>query len=156
MHLYGNNEYKKPLIALNKFVNSVKSVLREDLDANLYVLVEYGYSIVDISSRHGVLVLCIPSYDLFRPWKWVLLLHELGHAMFNSRRRVFIEEFRRRILPMLIKLAPRGIEEYVRMSLNSWERYWLKEFVSDLYGIAMGGPAYTYAFMIEVFNSAPS
>jgi len=120
-----------------------------------YVLVEYGYSAINILKEHNVTVLCIPSYDLFKPWKWVLLFHELGHTLFDIEREAFIKEFRRRIMPLLKQLAPTSFNREHAV-LRIWEQYWLGEFVSDLYGVSLGGPAYTYAFMIEVFNSNPS
>ena len=40
--------------------------------------------------------------------------------------------------------------------LGHGEQNWLKELISDLYGVAIGGPAYTYTFMIEVFEDNPA
>jgi hypothetical protein len=89
--------------------------------------------------------------------KWVILFHELGHALFEAKRGVFIREFRKRIMSLLKQLTPTSFSrERINLVLSIWERYWLEEFASDLYGVALGGPAYIYAFMIEVFNSNQS
>jgi len=106
-------------------------------------------------SGYGVYVVCAPSYDLFKPWKWVLLLHELGHAVFELRRSEYIKLFRSRISPLLRELAPRGIGAE-RGYEKLFEENWLKEFVADLYGVYVGGPAFTSAFMVEVFYGDPS
>ena len=57
---------------------------------------------------------------------------------------------------MLRELAPISIRREVTALLSIWEQNWLKELISDLYAVATGGPAYTYAFMVEVFESNPS
>ena len=157
-YLTHNDEYKAPLIALRKTINSAKERLKSSsLGFNLYVLVEYAYSVVDILKEYNIMVLYIPSYDLFKPWKWVLLLHELGHILFDAKRDVFVREFREKIVPLLKQLTPTSIsKEQSDAILSLWERYWLEEFMSDLYGIALGSLAYTYAFMIEVFVGNPS
>ena len=157
VYLTSNDECRVSLVALKKVVDSSKKCLEDTSGLSLYVLVEYGYSMINILREFNIIVLCIPSYDLFKPWKWTLLFHELGHVLFDIKRDIFIREFRKRIMPLLKQLAPTGVrEEHVNAILSAWERYWLKEFVADLYGVAIGGPAYTYAFMIEAFNSNPS
>ena len=155
--LAANNEYRASLEALRRLIESAREHLGEPLSLSFYVLVEYGYAVINILKDYGVMIFSTPSRDLFRPWKWTLLLHEIGHVLFNARKHFFVTEFRRRIMPLLRQLAPTGMgEELVRGILSLWEQYWLGEFVADLYGVAMGGPAYTHAFMIEVFNSDPS
>jgi len=154
-HLTYDDEYKVYLITLKELINNIEEHLRSTPGPSLYVLVEYGYSAINILKERNVIVLCIPSYDLFKPWKWVLLFHELGHVLFDIEREAFIKEFRRRIMPLLKQLAPTSFNREHAV-LRIWEQYWLGEFVSDLYGVSLGGPAYTYAFMIEVFDSNPS
>jgi len=145
------------MIALKKFINDARIYFNEISDLRLYTLIEYRYFAIAILLRHGVMVFCIPSYDLLKPWKWALLLHELGHAVFIIRKDDFTEKFREKILLVLRELAPTSLkEEEIARYLGTWEQSWLKEFISDLYGVAIGGPAYTYAFMVEVFESNPA
>jgi hypothetical protein len=70
-HLTYNDEYKAPLIALKKFISNIEERLRSTLGYSLYVLVEYSYAAINILKEHDIVVLCIPSYDLFKPLKWV-------------------------------------------------------------------------------------
>ena len=73
------------------------------------------------------------------------------------RKDDFIKKFRDKILPILRELAPTSLkEEDVARYIRTWEQNWLKELISDLYGVAIGGPAYTYTFMIEVFEDNPA
>lgn len=155
-YLFNNDIYREPLTALEKLINNAKQYLKDISNINLYVLVEYGYLEINILEKHNVIILCIPSYDLFKPWKWSLLFHELGHLLFNKRRDEYIIKFREEIQPLIKQQKPRGYKEKTSRLLSVWEQHWLTEFISDLYGVALGGPAYTYAFIIEVFNSESS
>lgn len=138
------------------FVNDAVSVMKDLSSISVHVLAEYAYiSLSALMSEYGVYVIYIPSYDLFKPWKWILLLHELGHAAFELRRNEYIKLFRSRVLPLLRDLVPEGVE--VRYNYEKrFEESWLKEFVADLYGVSIGGPAFTSAFMVEVFHGDPS
>jgi len=151
-----NSAIATALRALRAFVDDVASVLKDLSGISVHVLVEYAYiSLSILMSGYGAYVVCAPSYDLFKPWKWVLLLHELGHAVFELRRGEYIKLFRSRISPLLRELAPRGIEaEHGYEKL--FEENWLKEFVADLYGVHVGGSSFTSAFMVEVFYGDPS
>jgi len=156
VHLKGNTKYDEPTTALKKFIDDVKVRLESIKNLRLYTFIEYAYSTITILDKYGIIAFCVPSYDMLKPWKWVLLLHELGHIMFNIRKDFFTREFREKILPMLRELAPISIRREVTALLSIWEQNWLKELISDLYAVATGGPAYTYAFMVEVFESNPS
>ena len=156
--LIRNESYRTPLTALEKFIDNIKSHLKEDYsigELSLYVLAEYSYSAINILRNRNTIVFCVPVYDLFKPWKWVLLLHEIGHILFDIKSEIFVNEFRKRILPLLKQLAPTGYRHLVQV-LRLWEQKWLKELIADLYGVALGGPSYTYAFLIEVFSSNPA
>ncbi|RLF23168.1 MAG: hypothetical protein DRN15_06855, partial [Thermoprotei archaeon] len=156
-HLRGNDKYRDSMIALEKFINDARAYFNELSNLKLYTLIEYAYSAIAILLKYGIMVFCVPSYDVLRPWKWTLLLHELGHAAFIVRKDDFIKKFRDKILPILRELAPTSLkEEGVARYLRTWEQNWLKELISDLYGVAIGGPAYTYTFMIEVFEDNPA
>ena len=49
-----------------------------------------------IRELEWIMVFCIPSYDLLKPWKWMLLLHELGHVI-HYKKDDFIEKFREKV-----------------------------------------------------------
>jgi len=155
-HIKHNKKYIEATTALEKFVNNVKVHLKDVRKLKFYTFIEYEYSTITILDDYNVIAFCTPSYDILKPWKWTLLLHEIGHAMFNAKIDVFIMKFREKILPILRDLAPSSIRTQVAAYLKLWEQEWLKEFISDLYGVTVGGPAYTYAFMIEVFESDPA
>ena len=156
-HLGSNDEYRDSMIALEKFINDARTYFNELSNLKLYTLIEYAYSAIAILLKYRVMVFCVPSYDVLRPWKWALLLHELGHTAFITRRDGFIKKFRDKILPILRELAPTSLkEEDIARYLRTWEQNWLKELISDLYGVAIGGPAYTYTFIIEVFEDNPA
>ena len=156
-HLRSNDKYRDSMMALKKFINDARAYFNELSNLKLYTLLEYAYSAIAILLKYGMMVFCVPSYDVLRPWKWALLLHELGHAAFIVRKDDFIKKFRDKILPILRELAPTSLkEEGVARYLRTWEQNWLKELISDLYGVAIGGPAYTYTFMIEVFEDNPA
>ncbi len=153
IHLWCNDDYRNSLMMLQQIISNVKKLLGSTLGINMYILVEHHYLMLNILKKYNVVVLCIPSYDLLKPWKWVLLFHELGHLLFDINREMFVREFRHRIMPLLKQSALTNVGEHTNVILRTWEQYWLEEFVSDLYGVALGGPAYTYAFVIEAFSS---
>ena len=157
-YLTRNVNYRTPLTALEKFIDNIKSHLKGSYSVsqlNLYVLAEYSYSTINILRKRNTIVFCVPVYDLFKPWKWVLLLHEIGHILFDIKSEIFVNEFRKRILPLLKQLTPTGYR-HLDQILRLWEQKWLKELIADLYGVALGGPSYIYAFLIEVFSSNPA
>jgi len=142
------------LRALKTFIDDAVDVLKDLSGVYVHVLMEYAYTSLDIlMDGYGVYVVNIPSYDLFNPWKWILLLHELGHAAFEARKDEYTRMFRSHILPLLRSLAPRGVEGRYDVL---FEKYWLEELVADLYGVSIGGPAFTSAFIVEAFGWNPS
>ena len=151
-----NKKYGEATTALEKFVNNVKVHLKDARKLKFYTFIEYEYSTITILDDYNIIAFCTPSYDILKPWKWTLLLHEIGHTMFNAKIDTYVMKFREKILPILRDLAPSSVRTQVAAYLKLWEQKWLKEFVSDLYGVTVGGPAYIYAFMIEVFESDPA
>ena len=120
-HLRSNDKYRDSMMALKKFINDARAYFNELSNLKLYTLLEYAYSAIAILLKYGMMVFCVPSYDVLRPWKWALLLHELGHAAFIVRKDDFIKKFRDKILPILRELAPTSLkEEGVAGYLRTW------------------------------------
>lgn len=151
-YIMKDEKYRLSLIALNKFINNAKILLTATPNLNFCVLIEHEYAAIDILKNENTIIFCIPIYDIFRPWKWSLLFHEMGHAFFREKKKFFIQIFRERIRQLLQETAPESIIEEIREIVNNWEQYWLEEFIADLYGVYLGGPSFTYAFLIEVFS----
>ncbi|RLE99314.1 MAG: hypothetical protein DRJ59_08075 [Thermoprotei archaeon] len=75
VHLKGNTRYNESTTALKKFIDDVKIRLEDIKNLRLYTFIEYAYSMIAILDKYGIIALCTPSYDILKPWKWILLLH---------------------------------------------------------------------------------
>ena len=83
VYLKDNTKYNESTTALKKFIDDVKIRLEDIKNLRLYTFIEYAYSMITILDKCGIVAFCTPSYDMLKPWKWILLLHELELIMFN-------------------------------------------------------------------------
>ena len=133
--------------------NNVKVHLKDARKLKFYTFIEYEYSTITILDDYNIIAFCTPSYDILKPWKWTLLLHEIGHTMFNAKIDTYVMKFREKILPILRDLAPSSVRTQVAAYLKLWEQKWLKEFVSDLYGVTVGVTKYVDEILKKYYLS---
>ena len=125
-------------------------------DRQIICLLGKEYASTGIFINESVFLISIPVYDLIQPWYWPILSHEIGHMIFYEiRDRFNYTRLLRRIANMLRRSAPeryRGdvINEYIAY----WNRYWLREFCTDLIGLSLVGPSFSVA-LINNLSSYP-
>ena len=66
-HLKSNDKYRNSTIALKKFINNARVYFNELSNLELYTLIEYAYSAIAILLKYGIMVFCVPSYDVLKP-----------------------------------------------------------------------------------------
>jgi len=100
----------------------------------------------------------LPTVDLHKPWKWVLLTHELGHLFYEIQKYEILPEVMPKIEDALQNSLPSEVnkEEKVRRYKDSWSELWLKEIVADIIGASLCGPAYPRALITQLSDPAPT
>jgi len=150
-----NVTYRRFLDLADKYVGSLTEALNTPTDLLIIVAPQSEYASLPILSERAFIVM-LPPTNLAKPWKWVLLSHELGHLYFQYyRERILI-----RILPV-IEEELRDIirdEEQVKRYVSLWGEYWLQEIVSDsdIVAVSLCGPAYLKMLIIEATEPKPA
>ncbi len=126
-----------------------------DVSANLPLVIapESAYASLPIPSE-SVFIVMLPLTNLTKPWKWVLLSHELGHLYFQYYRENIIAE----TLPVIEEELRETIrkEEQIDKYTNLWGGYWLQEIVADIIAAGLSGPAYLKMLIIEATEPKPT
>jgi len=154
-NLYSNEKNLLALRSLNKYIMDIRQI-EPLINNDLFCTFSDAYFMTPILKNEGIVVLSLALYDIFKVWKWILLLHEIGHIIYPYYKSKLVSKFRNRILPLLNETVPRGYEQQASVLIKLWEREWLEEIFSDLYATSLGGLAYTKAFIIEAYSGEVS
>jgi len=148
-----NVTYRRFLDLADKYVDSLTEALNMPTDLLIIVAPQSEYASLPILSKRAFIVM-LPPTNLAKPWKWVLLSHELGHLYFQYyRERILI-----RILPAIEEELRDVVrdEEQVKGYVSLWGEYWLQEIVSDIVAVSLCGPAYLKMLITEATEPKPA
>ena len=88
--------------------------------------------------------------------RWVLLIHEIGHAFFDLHYEEFNSSVVPQVMRKLVETRPLNIgQRDLETIIDIWTRKWIPELVSDCFSIKTLGPPYAVQFMLLALNSEP-
>ncbi|MDL1957588.1 MAG: hypothetical protein LWW95_11190 [Candidatus Desulfofervidus auxilii] len=122
---------------------------------NLLFILTPGNSYATIPIlEEKISVIMLPFTNLTKPWKWVLLSHELGHIYFRYSRKNIIMK----TLPIIEEKLRESIyeKEGIKNYIKLWSRYWLEEIVSDIIATGLCGPAFLKMLILEAIEHDPT
>jgi len=144
---------QKYLSLANKYIDLMSKEL--DFPKNLLLILTPGNSYATLPIlEEEIGVIMLPLTNLTKPWKWVLLSHELGHIYFRySRKNILMKT-----LPIIEEKLRESMHEKedIKNYIELWSRYWLKEIVSDIIATGLCGPAYFKMLILEAIEHEPT
>ncbi|RLG06177.1 MAG: hypothetical protein DRN59_03455 [Thaumarchaeota archaeon] len=137
---------------VDKYIDLLAEALNMPTDLLLIVAPQSEYASLPILSEK-VFIVMLPLTNLAKPWKWVLLSHELGHLYFQYSEKKILT----RILPVIEEELRDAIrdEKQVKRYISLWGEYWLQEIVSDIVAASLSGPAYLKMLIMEATEPIP-
>lgn len=144
---------RRPLGLVDRYVTLLVKELNMPESPLLIVAPQSEYASLPILSE-GAFIAMLPLTNLNKPWKWVLLSHELGHLYFQYHKENILVE----ALPAIENELRETIrkEEQVEKYINLWGEYWLQEIVSDIIAAGLCGPAYLKMLITEATEPKPA
>lgn len=151
-----NNRYAIEIVS--KYVIEMSKEVNIPENIAIFSTVQNEYSSLSIEMGESVCFIMLPTVDLHKPWKWVLLTHELGHLFYEIQKYEILPEVMPKIEDALQNSLPSEVnkEEKVRRYKDFWSELWLKEIVADVIGTSLCGPAYPRALITQLSDPAPT
>lgn len=148
-----NENFQRYLSILDEYIDLLAEKMKVFADLLLIVAPQSEYASLPMLSER-IFIVMLPLTNLIKPWKWVLLSHELGHLFFQYRKENILTKARPLIEEELRETIrdEERVQEYVRL----WDDFWLQEIVSDIVATSLCGPAYLKMFIIEATESKPT
>lgn len=148
-----NKSFQKSINLIDKYTDSLIHLVSSEENLLLISTPSNEYASLPIVDER-IFILIFPFADLIKPWKWVLLSHELGHLYFHYHEDHILSK----VLPIIKKELREVIhdDEQVRNYVQLWDRYWLEELVSDIVAAGISGPAYLKMLTIQASEARPT
>ena len=148
-----HEDSRKSLSLVDEYIDSLAEELNLPTNLLLVVAPQSEYASLPILSERAFIMM-LPLTNLTKPWKWVLLSHELGHLYFQYHKESILVA----ILPVIEEELKETIrkEEQVEEYVHLWGEYWLQEIISDIVATALCGPAYLKILITEATEPKPT
>jgi len=147
-----NRNAQRSLSLADEYVDSLIGELDVPADFLIFVTPESEYASLPIPNVK-VFIIILPLTNLAKPWKWVLLSHELGHLYYQLHR----DEILTTALPAIEEELRDSIrDKEIRIYMDLWCKYWLQEIVSDIVAVGLCGPAYLKMLVMEATEPKPA
>ena len=152
----GNTKNSQALVMVSEYVNNIAKEL--SISGLTPTIVHNDYANLPIEVLGDVYIIMLPTIDLLKPKKWILLAHEVGHILYDIHRDRILTDLMPKIEELLRKYLPeeKGKEDKIREYRDLWREEWLKELVADVAGAALGGPAYLKMLILQLANPGPT
>jgi len=153
-----NVENRYAMEIVNKYIVELAKEINIPEDIAIFSTVQNEYASLPIEMEESICFVMLPAVDLHKPWKWVLLTHELGHLFYEIQKYVILPEVMPKIKETLRDSLPNEAnkEEKVRRYKGLWSELWLKEIVADIIGVSLCGPAYPRVLITQLSDPAPT
>ena len=144
------------LIMVNEYVKNVAKEL--SISSLTPTIVHNDYANLPIEVLGDVYIIMLPTIDLLKPKKWILLTHEVGHILYDIHRHRILTDLMPKIEDLLREHLPeeKSKENKIRKYKDLWREEWLKELIADVAGAALGGPAYLKMLILQLANPGPT